>query len=99
MAQDNPAFLWYPRDWLTDTQVQQASFATQGVWMNLLCRMHLSPTRGVLIGTLEGLSRLISVNPDELKALFNELKALNIAIQSLQSWANQKHLCFEYHGQ
>lgn len=79
MAQDNPALLWYPRDWINDTQVQTASHATQGIWMNMLMRMHFAPTRGELAGSVDQIARLIGATPSEMSGALAEIKALDIA--------------------
>ncbi len=55
----NPAFLFYPKDWISDTQLQQTTFQTRGIWMELLMRMHLGPRRGEITGRLDSLSRMI----------------------------------------
>jgi hypothetical protein len=43
-----PAFLFYPKDWLTDVQLLGCTKDEKGVWIDLLCLMFLAPDRGVL---------------------------------------------------
>jgi hypothetical protein len=44
-----PAFQFYPGDWRKDMGVQSLSFHDRGVWWEMLCLMHESEKRGVLI--------------------------------------------------
>lgn len=44
-----PSFQFYPRDWLADSGLTLCSLAARGLWLDLLCRMWLSPERGVLL--------------------------------------------------
>jgi hypothetical protein len=54
----NPAFQFYPRDWLSDTELQQASASTRGIWTNLLSHMWFSQQRGVVSGTVQEMCQL-----------------------------------------
>lgn len=74
-----PAIMFYPKDWIYDTQLQQATFATQGIWMNLFCYMHQAPKRGTLTGSLPGLARLVGALADEFRGALEEIDALGIA--------------------
>jgi hypothetical protein len=44
-----PAFQFYPADWRKDPGVQSLDFHTRGVWFEILCIMHESSERGVLL--------------------------------------------------
>lgn len=44
-----PAFQFYPADWRKDPGVQALSFHDRGVWFEILCLMHESDRRGVLL--------------------------------------------------
>jgi hypothetical protein len=44
-----PAFQFYPGDWMKDPAVRSLTFAERGLWIDLLCMMHESPERGVLV--------------------------------------------------
>lgn len=44
-----PAFIFYPRDWLNDDKLKLCSFATKGAWMDILCMMYESKKKGYLI--------------------------------------------------
>ncbi len=54
----NPAFLFYPKDWLSDTELQQSAASTRGIWTNLLSHMWFSQERGMVSGTVQELCRL-----------------------------------------
>jgi hypothetical protein len=43
-----PAFLFYPKDWLTDFALQSCSLEARAIWINMLCIMFGAPNRGVL---------------------------------------------------
>jgi hypothetical protein len=43
-----PAFQFYPGDWLKDPALRSCSRAARGLWMDMLCLMHESPSRGYL---------------------------------------------------
>lgn len=44
-----PAFQFYPADWRKDPGVQALDFHDRGVWFEILCIMHESDERGVLL--------------------------------------------------
>ena len=73
-----PAFQFYPGDWRRDTEVQMASLATRGVWIEMLCCMWYAKERGKLQGTPESLSRLIGCTTDELILAIKEIEELKI---------------------
>jgi len=58
-----PAFQWYPNDWLRDTQAATAT--VRGIWIDLLCAMWWSATRGTLTGTEAELCRFGRCTPEE----------------------------------
>jgi hypothetical protein len=73
-----PAFQFYPQDWRKDIGVQSLSFHDRGIWFELLCIMHESEVRGMLVHNgramgEETLSRLIGT---DLKTLRKTLKTL-----------------------
>ncbi len=41
-----PSFQFYPNDWTGDVALQSCSLAAQGLWINILCRLHNSPVYG-----------------------------------------------------
>lgn len=44
-----PAFQFYPADWRKDSAVQSLDYETRGIWFEILCIMHESEERGVLL--------------------------------------------------
>lgn len=44
-----PAFMFYPADWLTDANLRTLSHEARGVWIDTLCYMHKSERYGQLI--------------------------------------------------
>ncbi len=44
-----PAFQFYPSDWRSDPGIQALSFEDRGIWFEILCLMHESPKRGILL--------------------------------------------------
>lgn len=44
-----PAFQFYPGDWRKNVGVQSLDYHSRGVWFELLCLMHESDRRGVLL--------------------------------------------------
>ena len=70
-----PAFQFYVRDWLTDTELSQCSPATRGIWADMLCAMWIAPNRGKLENiTPESLSRIARCTADEADRALQELE-------------------------
>jgi hypothetical protein len=78
MAKD-PAFLFYPGDWLTDPQLSLCTPATRGVWIDLLCAIHKLDRGGELCGTPEQLARIARCSPVELGIALTELQTTGTA--------------------
>lgn len=68
-----PAFQIYPDDWLSDTQLMQASDANQGRWMRILCRMWRNPQKGRLDGPGASLCKALGLFPDEFLEFIEEV--------------------------
>jgi hypothetical protein len=62
---------FYPRDWLADTRA--LSPEANGAWIDVLCALHFSPTRGKLAMTWEGWARSIGQSPEKTRACVDEL--------------------------
>lgn len=75
----NPAFQFYPNDWLGDPELQQATASTRGIWINLLCHMWWSRARGILSGTISELSRLAGCTETEWIVFHEENSRLKFA--------------------
>ncbi|MCC7202427.1 MAG: hypothetical protein IT393_07200 [Nitrospirae bacterium] len=67
----NPAFLFYPGDWVQDTRI--LSLRAKGAWIDLLCMMWRSTERGTVTLSWPALARLLSAHLDEAKLAIEEL--------------------------
>lgn len=74
-----PAFLFYPKDWRSDPAVQGSSFATRGIWMEMLCLMWEARPRGSLSGTAEEFCRMVGCSMEEWKTFHLENERLHFA--------------------
>lgn len=81
----NPAFQFYPSDWLGDPELQSTSAATRGIWANLLCYMWWSRERGTLENTSEELQRLANCTTAEWEAFLEENSRLKFADVTLRN--------------
>jgi 5-methylcytosine-specific restriction endonuclease McrA len=63
----NPAFQFYPKDWLTDDKVQAMSLSERGLYITLLCHAWL---HGSIPDTELVLSRITNVRRDLFKRLW-----------------------------
>ena len=71
MSGKNPAFLFYPGDWIQDTRILTP--LTRGIWIDMLCFMWRSPNRGKLEMTYQQYARLLSCTEQEIETAINEL--------------------------
>ena len=67
-----PAFQFYPADWRKDLAVQSLTYHDRGIWFEILCLMHESEERGVLLLNglpmpIEILARNLGVDVETLK--------------------------------
>ena len=74
-----PAFQFYVKDWLSDSQLVMASKASKGIWVDCLCYMWGAPIRGKLTGTPDQLARLLSCSHTEIELFLNEIHDLGFA--------------------
>lgn len=79
MSQKVPAFQFYVRDWLTDTELSKCSPATRGVWIDLLAAMWVAPKQGQLDGTAAELSRVCRCTENQMEAALTELSTTGTA--------------------
>jgi DNA-binding transcriptional ArsR family regulator len=79
-----PSFQFYPGDWLRDAGLRACTVASRGVWMDLLCYMHDSPVRGLLLKSngqpfTEGeLSRALGLSTAALRRHLTELESAGV---------------------
>jgi hypothetical protein len=79
-----PAFQFYPADWRKDPGVQSLDYETRGIWFEMLCLMHESEERGVLL--LNGqpipdsaLCRLLGLDNQNLTTAITTLLTYGVA--------------------
>ena len=76
-----PAMQFYPADWRKDPGVQALGFHDRGVWFEILCLMHESAERGVL---------LLNGKPMPMQALANilglDIQILNQTVSNLTTY-------------
>jgi len=67
-----PAFLWYARDWLTDTRVRMCSASTRGIWIDVLSMMWLEPERGIITIPEDKLNLVLTCTVPEAELFLKE---------------------------
>lgn len=79
-----PAFQFYPADWRKDPGVQSLSYHDRGIWFEIMCLMHESDRRGVLL--LNGLAmpedalaRLLGLDNQTLTTAITTLLTYGVA--------------------
>lgn len=82
MADTNkwPAFQFYPGDWFKEPTLRACSLEARGLWIDMLCMMHSSPVRGILL--LSGtkpmepihIARVVGASVEEVETLLTELR-------------------------
>jgi hypothetical protein len=87
-----PAFQFYPADWRKDLGVQSLNFHDRGVWFEMLCLMHESERRGVLVlnGAAmdeETLARMLSLDKQILTTTLTTLLARGVASRDPETGA------------
>lgn len=82
-----PSFQFYPQDWRSDPGLRTCSLEERGFWIELLCIMHDSPRRGVLLLPNgeplqpDDIARLIGVHRKTSDRLIAELLRRGVASQ------------------
>jgi hypothetical protein len=81
-----PAFQFYPADWRKDPGVQALGYFERGVWFEMLCLMHESSERGVLLLNErpfpdEALANTLGLPLEQLRATLAKLLAYGVAKQ------------------
>lgn len=79
-----PSFQFYPADWRKDPAVQALDYEARGIWHEMLCLMHESEQRGVLL--LNGqpmpedaLARLLGLDNQKLTDVLTKLVKYGVA--------------------
>jgi len=71
-----PSFPFYPGDWTRDTR--RLSPGAKGAWIDILCDMHWSESRGELSLSVVAFARMIGAAKDEARDIIYELKDADI---------------------
>lgn len=71
-----PAFQFYPGDWIQDTR--PISLSAKGAWIDLLCAMWHSQTRGRLSLPMIGYARLLGASVEQTEVVIAELIDMQI---------------------
>lgn len=87
-----PAMQFYPGDWRKDVGVQTLSYHDRGVWFEMLCLMHESERRGVLVlnhkaMSDEMLARLLGLDIQILTTTLTNLIATGVASREVETGA------------
>lgn len=77
------SFAFYPVDWMSDSRLRLCSAGARGLWVDILCLMHLSNERGYLLvdDTVldeEMLQKRLGYDAKEFNDCFMELRRYNI---------------------
>jgi 5-methylcytosine-specific restriction endonuclease McrA len=72
----NPAFQFYPNDWLRDTIT--LSPQAKGGWIDLLAKMHYNTPRGQICDNYTGYARLFGCDKHTAKKIIDELRKKGI---------------------
>lgn len=79
MAKHLPSFQFYPADWLKDPKLQLCKRATKGMWIDIICYLHESDTRGKISATAEEWCRLIGCTLEDFNDFLSENKSKKFA--------------------
>jgi uncharacterized protein YdaU (DUF1376 family) len=72
-----PFFQFYPADYQRDTRA--LSLAAKGGWVDVLCMLHGSSTRGSMTLPVVGWARVMGATVDQAEAIISELGSINVA--------------------
>ncbi len=80
-----PAFQFYPADWRKDPGIQSLSLNDRGAWFEILCLMHESPRRGVLLLPSgepmqpKQLARILGVSCDKTNLILKRIQVSGVS--------------------
>jgi hypothetical protein len=81
----NPAFQFYPKDWRSDIELQSCSLEARGLWIELICLMHLGTPYGYLTAntadkpTDNQVAKWVGIHPVKYRKLLKELLDRKVA--------------------
>ncbi|HTV81487.1 MAG TPA: hypothetical protein VME18_02465 [Acidobacteriaceae bacterium] len=87
-----PAIQFYTGDWRKDIGVQSLSYHDRGIWFEMLCLMHESERRGVLVlnglaMSLDALARVLGLDKQILTTTISTLLTTGVASREEESGA------------
>ena len=79
-----PSFQFYPADWRKDTAVQMLEFHDRGIWFEMICIMHESTERGVLVVNshpmpTEAIARILGLDNQTFNQTLSKLLSYGVA--------------------
>ena len=79
-----PAIQFYPADWRKDPGIQSLTFEERGIWFEILCLMHESEQRGILLlngkrMSNEQLSRVLGLDNQILTKALSSLAEVGVS--------------------
>jgi len=79
VARHLPSFQFYPADWLKDPRLKRCTRETKGMWIDIICYLHESDTRGKISATVEEWCRLAGCSAEEFSEFLTENKQKKFA--------------------
>lgn len=74
-----PWMQFFAADWLNDPALSMCQPETRGIWMDLICAMHLSDRSGTITGTHSQLARVARCTEAQLTAAINDIQTCKAA--------------------
>jgi hypothetical protein len=71
-----PFLQFYPSDYLVDTRI--LTLSARGAWVDILCVLHGSSTRGTATFPVRGWSRIMGVSEAEFETAVEEIDAMKV---------------------
>jgi hypothetical protein len=71
-----PFLQFYPSDYLVDTRI--LSLSARGAWVDILCVLHGSSTRGTITFPVRGWSRIMGVSEAEFESAIQEIDSMKV---------------------
>jgi hypothetical protein len=71
-----PFLQFYPSDYLVDTRI--LTLSARGAWVDILCVLHGSSTRGTATFPVRGWSRIMGVSDAEFETTIEEIDAMKV---------------------
>jgi hypothetical protein len=71
-----PFLQFYPADYMVDTRI--LTLAARGAWVDILCVLHGSSTRGIATFPALGWARIMGASVAEFEAVISEIEAMGV---------------------